>query len=207
MTKNSVFSTREHSRPGVSGVQRNIEDDRWHSVLLTTWGLLCTLFARRTHTHTHRCRLTLGSIYQIMITCDTNSNLNCAFCEGSTVMFLSFLCGELSYDTSANKWMVFWGWFAHLKRKFCLVIIYYLVVESFCRLLPIGANNRAKWFSLFPSCNLLGMQMRFWCWWGRKGPLCWFTVFSCWWFMQCIRVADRLFQWFGHRCYSKTYAL
>ena len=31
-----------------------------------------------------------------MITCDTNSDLNCAFCEGPTVMFLSFLCGKLS---------------------------------------------------------------------------------------------------------------
>ena len=58
-----------------------------------------------------------------MITCDTNCNLNCAFCEGPIVMFLSFLCGELSYSTSADKCMVFWGWFPHLKRKFHLVII------------------------------------------------------------------------------------
>ena len=79
-----------------------------------------------------------------MITCDTNSDLNCPFCEGPTVMFLSFLCGELSYGTSADKCMVFWGWFPHLKRKFHLVIIYYSIVKSFCRLLPIDANNRAK---------------------------------------------------------------
>ena len=136
-----------------------------------------------------------------MITCDTNSDLNCAFCEGPTVIFLTFLCGELSYGTSADKCMVFWCWFPHLKRKFHLVIIYYSVVKSFCRLLPIGANNRAKWFSSCLSYNLLGMQMCFWCWWGRK---CFLVDNSC---NVCIRVADRLFQWFGHRCYFKTYAL
>ena len=175
-----------------------------------TWllGACCAHFSQGGHTH--QCHLTLGSICWIMITCDTNSDLNCTFCEGPTVMFLSFLCGELSYGTLADKCMVFWGWFPHLKRKFHLVIIYYSIVKSFCRLLQIGPNNRAKWFSLFPLCNLLGMQMRFGCWWGRKGPLlcadfqCFLVDNSC---NVCIRVADRLFQWSGHRCCFKTYAL
>ena len=50
-----------------------------------------------------------------MITCDTNSDLNC---ERPTVIFLSFFCGKLSYGTSADKCMVFWGWFPHLKIWF-----------------------------------------------------------------------------------------
>ena len=46
-------------------------------------------------------------------------------------MFLFFLRVELSYGTSADKCMVFWGWFPHLKSKFHCAIMYYWVVKSF----------------------------------------------------------------------------
>ena len=46
-------------------------------------------------------------------------------------MFLSFLCVELSYSTSADKCMVFWEWFSHLKPKFHCAIFYFSVVKSF----------------------------------------------------------------------------
>ena len=50
-------------------------------------------------------------------------------------MFLSFLCVELPYGTSADKCMVFWGWFPHLKPKFHCAIIYLLgcqIILRFC---------------------------------------------------------------------------
>ena len=47
--KHCIFHSRRLATRRV-GCQRKIEDDRWQSVHLTTWGLLCTLFARMTHT-------------------------------------------------------------------------------------------------------------------------------------------------------------
>ena len=94
-----------------------------------------------------------------MIRCDTDSDLDCAFCIGPTPgLFLNVyifpfksdgyeyrvnmhimwcfclwspLWVELSYGTLADKCMAFWGWFLHLKPKFHCAIIYYSVVKSF----------------------------------------------------------------------------
>ena len=197
-----LAKTRDQARRVYSGKLRMTDDSQ------CTWllGACCAHVSQGWHIH--RCRLTLRSICSIMITCDTNSDLNCAFCEGPTVMFLSFLCGKLSYGTSADKCMVFWGWFPHLKRKFHLVIIYYSVVKSFCRLLPIGANNgpndfRRSRHAICWGCRCVSgtsEEGR-----GRCSDLQCFLVDNS--SNVCIRVADRLFQWFGHRYYFKTYVL